>query len=163
MTDMLDRRVEPPVTAPILPGMPTQLDDALSTAALNETERRAVARIVDFLQEELGDDLLAVWLYGSRARGEADPSETDPDRRSDIDLIAILAPGRDAGETSWALRPRWEALVAAEGDSPPYYSLRFYDAAFLRDRRQIRSFFFGEVDRDKIVLAGSDLEGEEYR
>ncbi len=141
----------------------TQLDDALSTATLNETERRAVARIVDFLQEELGSDLLAVWLYGSRARGDADPDETHHDRRSDIDMMAIVASPRDAGEIGWQLRPRWEALVADEGDSPPYYSLRFYDVDFLRDRRRIRSFFFGEVDRDKLVLAGSALEGEEHR
>jgi predicted nucleotidyltransferase len=154
---MLDRRVEPAVTAPILPGMPTQLDDALSTAALNETERRAVARIVDFLEEELGADLLAVWLYGSRARGEADPRETDPDRRSDVDMIAIVASGRDAGEAGWELRPRWEALVAAEGDSPPYYSLRFYDTDFLRERRAIRDFFFAEVDRDRLILHGDGL------
>jgi predicted nucleotidyltransferase len=141
----------------------TQLDDALSMAALNETERRAVARIVDLLQEELGADLLAVWLYGSRARGEADPDETHYDLRSDIDLMAIVAAPLDAGEVSWQLRPRWEALVAEEGDSPPCYSLRFYDVDFLRDRRRIRSFFFGEVDRDKLVLAGGALEGEEDR
>jgi predicted nucleotidyltransferase len=139
--------------------MPTQLADALSTAALNQTERRAIARIVDFMRDELGEDLLAVWLYGSRARGEADPSETDPDRRSDVDLIAIVASGRDAGEVSWALRPRWEALVAAEGDSPVYYSLRFYDAEFLRERRAIRDFFFQEVDRDRLILHGDGLPG----
>lgn len=143
--------------------MASQLADALSAAALNETERRAVGRIVAGLESELGDDLLAVWLYGSRARGEADPTETHHDRRSDIDMMAIVASGRDAGEASWELRPRWEALVVDEGDSPPYYSLRFYDADFLRDRRRIRSFFFQEVDRDKLVLAGGDLEGEEYR
>ena len=143
--------------------MASQLADALSAAALNETERRAVGRIVAGLEFELGDDLLAVWLYGSRARGEADPTETHHDRRSDIDMMAIVASGRDAGEASWELRPRWEALVVDEGDSPPYYSLRFYDADFLRDRRRIRSFFFQEVDRDKLVLAGGDLEGEEYR
>jgi predicted nucleotidyltransferase len=140
-----------------------RLNDTLSAATLNETEERAVARIVAQLEAELGDDLLAVWLYGSRARAEADPSETDPDRRSDIDMIAILAHGRDANEASWELRPRWEALVAAAGDSPVYYSLRFYDIGFLRERRRIRDFFFAEVDRDKIVLAGGDLEGEEYR
>ena len=143
--------------------MAVQLSNVLAGAALNDTERRAVARIVALLEEELGDDLLAVWLYGSRARGEADPNETHYDRRSDIDMIAIVGPGRDAGAVSWELCPRMEAVVAAAGDSPPYYSLRFYDAAFLRDRRRIRSFFFQEVDRDKLVLAGSDLEGEEYR
>ncbi len=145
--------------------MATQLDDALSAAALNETERRVIERLLGSLKAELGDDLLAVWLYGSRARGEADPTETHYDRRSDIDMIAIVAPGRDAGEASWELRPRWEALVAAEGDSPPYYSLRFYDAAFLRERRAIRDFFFQEVDRDKLILHGDALPdyGEQAR
>ena len=149
--------------APILPGVATQLDDALSAAALNETERRVIGRLLGRLQTELGDELLAVWLYGSRARGEADPGETDPDRRSDVDMIVIVGPRRDASGVAWEFRPRLEAIADAEGDSPVYYSLRFYDADFLRDRRRIRDFFFGEVDRDKIVLAGGDLEGEDYR
>lgn len=143
--------------------MQAQLTEALVRAALNETERRAVARIVALLEEDLGDDLLAVWLYGSRARGEADPHETHYDRRSDIDMMAIVGPGRDASAFSWEFTPKLIEAVAAEGDSPPYYSLRFYDADFLRDRRRIRSFFFQEVDRDKLVLAGGDLEGDEYR
>ena len=91
--------------------MPTHLDDTLSAGALNETERRAGARIVARLQAELGDDLLAVWLYGSRAR-EADPYETDPDRRSDVDLLAIIDSSRDTEEAAlWAL-----PMVEAEAD-----------------------------------------------
>ena len=151
------------MTPPILSGVATQLDDALSAAALNETERRMIERLLGRLQTELGSNLLAVWLYGSRARGEADPSESDPDRRSDVDLIAILAPGRNATDAAWQVQPQLEAIADAEGDSPVYYSLRFYDAEFLRERRAIRDFFFQEVDRDKLVLAGGDLDGEEYR
>jgi len=139
-----------------------QLANALAAAALNETERRGVTRIVALLEEELGEDLLAVWLYGSRARGEADPTETHQDRRSDIDMIAILDPRRDAGAFHWDFTPKLIAAVAAEGDSPPYYSMQMIDADWLVDRRRIRSFFFQEVDRDKIVLAGGDLEGDEY-
>jgi predicted nucleotidyltransferase len=139
--------------------MPTRLDDALASAALNGTERRVVEGLVESLRSALGPDLLAIWLYGSRARGEADPDETDHDRRSDIDMIAILGPGRDAAATTWELRPRWEALVAAEGDSPVYYSLRFYDVEFLRRRRAIRDFFFQEVDRDRLILHGDALPG----
>jgi predicted nucleotidyltransferase len=135
----------------------TQLDDVLTTAALSERERRVVERLVVRLREELGSDLRAVWLYGSRARGEADPSETDPDRRSDIDLVAIVDPARNAAEVSWDFAPLLEAIADAEGDSPVYYSLRFYDTDRLRDRRRIRSFFFQEVDRDKLVLHGSAL------
>lgn len=143
--------------------MTTKLDDALSAAALNDTERRAVARIVDRLQAELGEDLLAVWLYGSRARGEADPTETDYDRRSDIDMMAIVAPGRDVSALKWEFTPKLIDAVEAEGDSPPYYSMHMHELEWLIDRRRIRSFFFQEVDRDKLVLAGSDLEGEEFR
>lgn len=139
--------------------MATQLDDTLSAAALNQTERRVVERLLGRLETELGDELLAIWLYGSRARGEADPSETDPDRRSDVDLIAIVGPGRDASEVAWEIRPQLEAVADAEGDSPVYYSLRFYDAEFLADRRAIRDFFFQEVDRDMLILHGDSLPG----
>lgn len=138
--------------------MTAKHDGALSAAALNDTERRLIERIVVRLGEELGDDLLAIWLYGSRARGEADPSETDPDRRSDVDLLAIVDPARDVEVAAqWAL-PMVEAEADAIGDSPVYYSLRVFDTEWLRDRREIRSFFTQEVDRDKLVLWGKPLD-----
>lgn len=143
--------------------MAADLADILETAALNDTERRVVARILDRLGSKIGPDLLAVWLYGSRARGEADPTETDPDLRSDVDLLAIVDSSRDVEElTRWAL-PMVEEEGDAEGDSPVYYSLRVFDTDWLRGRREIRSFFIQEVDRDKLVLAGGRLEGEEYQ
>jgi predicted nucleotidyltransferase len=144
-------------------GVATRLDDPLAAAALSERERRVLRRLVGLLRSELGDDLLAVWLYGSRARGEADPEETHHDRRSDIDLMAILSASRDVSAFKWKFTPKLIELVEAEGDSPPYYSLHMYDADRLRDRRRIRSFFFQEVDRDKIVLAGSALDSAEFR
>jgi len=76
-------------------------EDVLAEAALSARERGVVEHSVDRLQDELGADLLAVWLYGSRARGEADPAETDPDLRSDIDLLAIVDPSRDAAKVGW--------------------------------------------------------------
>jgi predicted nucleotidyltransferase len=139
------------------------LEEALAGAALNDRERRAIARIVALANEELGDDLLGVWLYGSRARGEADPNETHYDRRSDIDMMAIIGPGRDVSAFKREFIPRMIDAVAAEGDSPPYYSFHCHELEWLVDRRRIRSFFFQEVDRDKIVLAGSALDGPEYR
>ena len=117
-----------------------------------------VERVVDRLREELGADLLAIWLYGSRARGEADPTETDPDRRSDVDLLAIVDPSRDAREAGWWALPMVEAEADAIGDSPVYYSLRIFDTAWLGERRAIRSFFTQEVDRDKLVLWGERLD-----
>jgi predicted nucleotidyltransferase len=46
--------------------MPTLADARLSAA-----ERRMLDRFVAVLRERLGDDLISVWLFGSRARGEA--------------------------------------------------------------------------------------------
>lgn len=143
--------------------MGAHLGQTLSTAALNRTERRVVERLVGRLRTELGADLLAVWLFGSRARGEADPNETDPDLRSDVDLLALVDASRDAEELRLWAQPMVEAEADAEGDSPVYYSLRVFDADWLRGRRQIRSFFIQEVDRDKLILAGGRLEGEEYQ
>ena len=143
---------------PILSGMAVQLDNALAEAALNERERRLVERLVARLREELGSDLLGVWLYGSRARGEADPTETDPDLRSDVNLLAIVDSSRDTEAASrWAL-PMVEAEADEIGDSPVYYSLRIFDTEWLRGRREIRSFFTQEVDRDKLVLYGERLD-----
>jgi predicted nucleotidyltransferase len=143
--------------------MAAELDDVLKTAALSETERRVVARILDRLRSRIGADLLAVWLYGSRARGEADPTETDPDLRSDVDLLAIVNSSCDVEELKWWAQPMVEEEGDAEGDSPVYYSLRVFDSDWLRGRRQIHSFFIHEVDRDKLILAGGRLEGEGYQ
>ena len=49
-------------------------------------ERRALLRGVDRLRDEFGDRLIAVWLYGSRARGEAPREWSDVDLRIDAEL-----------------------------------------------------------------------------
>lgn len=133
-------------------------EKALSGAALSAQERDVILRSVSHLRQELGSDLLAVWLYGSRARGEADPTETDPDLRSDIDLMAIVSPSRDVAKVGWEAHEWVEQEAEAAGDSPVYYSLRVFDTDWLGDRRRIRSFFIQEVDRDKVVLHGDVLE-----
>ena len=138
--------------------MATRFDYSLAGVTLSERERRVVERLLARLREELGDDLLAVWLYGSRARGDANIEETDPDRRSDVDLMVIVDPSRGASSFSWEVIPLVNEAADAEGDSPVWYSVLVYDIERLRDRRRIRSFFIQEVDRDKIVLHGSGLE-----
>jgi predicted nucleotidyltransferase len=127
-----------------------QLDSALSAAALSTAERRTVEGIVSALQGELGEDLRAIWLYGSRARGE----RAHPD--SDIDLMVIA----EGGHERYARRAMdVSAEVAyAENESPFTYSVHVHHPEWLRGRREIESFFIAEVDRDKLVLAGGRLE-----
>ncbi len=50
---------------------------------INATEKKVLAQLKDGLAAILGDSLLAVRLYGSRARG-------DFDGRSDIDIAVIV-------------------------------------------------------------------------
>jgi predicted nucleotidyltransferase len=134
------------------------LESPLADAALSDRERMVVASSVSRLRDNLGADLLAVWLYGSRARREADPQETDPDLRSDVDMLAIVAPSLEAAKVGWDAHEWIEEEADGAGDSPVYYSLRVFDTEWLRDRRRIRSFFIQEVDRDKIVLWGGRLD-----
>jgi predicted nucleotidyltransferase len=123
--------------------------DQLKTAQLTESERRVVERFVSRMDNELGDDLRGLWLYGSRARGTAHPE-------SDIDLLVIAEGGRErygriAGDLS-------EEAAIVEGESPFNFSVHVHDSEWLRERRAIESFFIQEVDRDKVVLAGSRLD-----
>lgn len=103
-------------------------------------------RFVLAMREHLGDDLLSVWLFGSRARGE----DTGP--LSDVDLLLVTRSGREDEAAAW----RYLAdLAEEEGLSPVLLSLVVWDPEWLAHRREIRSFFIQEVDRDKIVLHGS--------
>ena len=66
-----DRRGQPRTPASRLcsKAMVTQLSDVLAPASLTHAERRVLERLVERLRDELGSDLHAIWLYGSRARG----------------------------------------------------------------------------------------------
>lgn len=130
--------------------MTAQLESTLAAATLSPAERRTVGRFVGALQGELGDDLVAVWLYGSRARGE----RLHPD--SDVDLL-VIAEGGHERHARRAMDLSEEAAYA-EDQSPFAFSVHVHDREWLRRRREIESFFIAEVDRDKLVLAGSALQ-----
>lgn len=66
----------------------------------------------------LGDGLLAVWLYGSRARGDADLEATDPDLRSDVDLMVIVDPSLGWTTFGGEVIPFVSEAAEAEGESP---------------------------------------------
>jgi predicted nucleotidyltransferase len=129
--------------------MEQTIADRLNAAQLTESERRVVERFASRLDDELGGDLRALWLYGSRARGTRHPE-------SDVDLLVVAEGGRDrygriAGDLS-------EEVAIAEGESPFNYSVHVHDPEWLNGRRAIESFFIQQVDHDKIVLAGSALD-----
>jgi predicted nucleotidyltransferase len=119
----------------------------IEQATLSDAERRALERLPDALADALGDDFVALWLYGSRARGE----EPGPER--DIDLMVVARGGR---REYW--RRVWEVIerLAPEvGADPILFAPHVADPSWIEGRREINSFFIQEVDRDKIVLRGS--------
>ncbi len=130
--------------------MVAQLEDRLARAALSEAERNTVQRFVAMMDDALGDDLRGLWLYGSRARGET------PRQDSDVDLL-VIAKGNREDQRRLAMDLS-EAAALAEDESPFTYSVHVFDPEWLRRRREIESFFIQEVDRDKVILAGSALE-----
>jgi predicted nucleotidyltransferase len=121
------------------------IEDRLAGTSLSPAERRALRRLTELLRERLGHKLHAVWLYGSRARGE----EPGPER--DIDLLVVSDGGLRDLRTIGRIA---DEAAEAEGVSPVYLSLQLYTPEELAQRRGIRSFFIQEVDRDKIVLFG---------
>jgi predicted nucleotidyltransferase len=113
----------------------------IAEATLTRAERDALQRFVSLLAASLGDDLEAVWLYGSRARGEA------PHAESDIDVIVLTR----AGEADSMLATRAALDCGAAGlRIAPITTTR----KWIEERRAIDSFFIREIDRDKIVLFG---------
>jgi predicted nucleotidyltransferase len=116
----------------------------LEQAALSDAERRVLERFVERIAEDPELDVRSVWLYGSRARGERH-------EESDIDVLVVTPNGRDDRDRLYALL---DPLTAEEGFTPFLVSLQVWDPEWLENRREIKSFFMQEVDRDKIVLAG---------
>ena len=121
---------------------------SLAEASLSADERAVLERYVAKLRSELANELKGVWLFGSRARGDAYSAE------SDVDVLVLV---KDA---SWDGRMRVRGLLdeaARELDLealPWSFSVHVHDEKWLRQRREIRSFFVAEVDRDKITISG---------
>jgi len=122
----------------------------LADTSLRSDERPLLDRFLADLRAGLGDDLHAVWLFGSRARGE-EPIGED----SDVDLLVLV---RDA---SWEGKGRVHAVLATAARDVGLegldwsFSVHVRTSEWLAGRREIRSFCMAEVDRDKVVLYGS--------
>ena len=122
---------------------------ALAETSLSADERALVERFVQELRARLGGRLYAVWLFGSRARGE------QPAAESDVDVLVLV------DDASWdgrmLVRKMLDDAARELGlDALTWsFSVHVHTPAWLAQRREIKSFFIAEVDRDKVVLGGS--------
>jgi predicted nucleotidyltransferase len=119
---------------------------ALAETSLSGDERALMERFVEQLRTRLGGQVHAVWLFGSRARGERASAD------SDVDVLVLV------DDASWDGRMLVRRLLddAARDlglDALTWsFSVHVHTQAWLAQRREIRSFFIAEVDRDKVVL-----------
>jgi predicted nucleotidyltransferase len=121
----------------------------LSQASLSTDERALLARFAAELSSEKDMEPHAIWLFGSRARGE------QPGEDSDVDVLVLVE------DASWEGKMRVHAAFQAASRALDLqaltwsFSVHINTPAWLEQRRGINSFFIAEVDRDKIVLSGS--------
>jgi predicted nucleotidyltransferase len=122
---------------------------SLADASLAPDEQALLERFVAVLEQQLKDEVHAVWLFGSRARGE------EPSQDSDVDVLVLV------DDASWDGRMRVRGMLddAARElglDALTWsFSVHVQTLEWLAQRREIESFFIAEVDRDKIALCGS--------
>lgn len=120
----------------------------LAETSLGADERALIERFVEELRLRLKDELHAVWLFGSRARGEG------PSQESDVDLLVLV------DDASWDGRMLVRKMLddaARELGLQALtwsFSVHVHTPGWLAQRREIRSFFIAELDRDKVLLCG---------
>jgi predicted nucleotidyltransferase len=121
----------------------------LADASLAADEQTLLERFIEELRERMGDELHAVWLFGSRARGE----QPAPD--SDVDVLVLV------DDASWDGRMRVRSMLDDAARKLGLealtwsFSVHVHTRSWLAQRREIESFFIAEVDHDKIALCGS--------
>jgi predicted nucleotidyltransferase len=120
----------------------------LAESTLSPDERLLLERFAAELERRLAGNLHAVWLFGSRARGERRGVD------SDVDVMVLVE------DASWdgkmGVRELLDEVAGVLGLSAVAweFSVHVHTPAWLAQRREIESFFIAEVDRDKISLSG---------
>ena len=121
----------------------------LSQASLSVEERALLERFASELRSRHDGEPQAVWLFGSRARGE----EVRED--SDVDVLVLTE------DASWDGKVRIHAALQTAARALGLealtwsFSIHVNTPDWLAQRRKVHSFFIAEIDRDKIPLSGT--------
>ncbi len=110
---------------------------------LTDVEQRAAADFVDRVRQRFDGQLIAALLFGSRARGEAEPD-------SDMDVLVVLSSAEP--EIRREIR-HLAAEVWLEHDI--YLSTRVWSEAHWQRLRKLRTLLYQNIHRDGISLLGA--------
>lgn len=111
---------------------------------LSETERKAVSSFVKQLEENLGDHIVDIRLFGSKVRG-------DFRKDSDIDIF-ILVKERSSDIEDMVS----EIEVNHDIDYGLPLSTVLYSLFEYQKNKELGSFFFENVEKEGVVLYGKD-------
>jgi len=113
----------------------------LETIALTKREKEALRNFVEMLHQSLGENLVRIILFGSKARGEAK-------RGSDIDLLVIVQERNLSTEKMVIAQiTETELHYNIYRLSPIIYSVRDYE-----ERKKIGTPFISEIESDGVTL-----------
>jgi len=122
---------------------------SLADTSLEADERELLEGLVKELGARLGERLHAVWLFGSRARGER------PSPESDVDVLVLV------DDASWEGKQVVHDILGEVAHDLGLqavtwsFSIHINTPAWLEQRRNVGSFFIAEVDRDKVPVGES--------
>jgi uncharacterized protein len=109
-------------------------------ASLSEQEAAALDAYAAALQAHFGEQLVDVWLFGSRARGDAHAD-------SDIDVLVVLD-DPDAQALSEARACGFDILLTHD----VFLSIRAMSRQQLQELAELGSLFYRTLMRDSIAL-----------
>ena len=106
---------------------------------LNKTEKNVVTSFVKELKKKVGDDIIAIRLFGSKVRG-------DFEKDSDIDIFILVKSKEETRDriSDIAADYVYEYNVPL---APVVYSVFEYEK-----NRDLGSFFFEQVEREGVPL-----------
>jgi predicted nucleotidyltransferase len=103
-------------------------------------ESAAIDEYAKSLRQSLGHQLVGLWLFGSKARGDFDPD-------SDIDLLIVLKTVQP--ETRWQI---WGLGSDISLEYDVLLNTHIIDAARWDDEHQYRGTLWREIERDGVPL-----------
>ncbi len=104
----------------------------------------AACRVAQIAREVYGEDLVEVWFYGSRARGDWKPD-------SDLDLLMLLAEGDEPRHYRWRVLPELRMELRRRFEYLTQNMISLY-AAFPEQLRSWDTTFYRSVRRDAIRI-----------
>lgn len=108
---------------------------------LSAHESAAVSEYVSHLHQALGHELVELWLFGSKARGESGPD-------SDIDLLVVLTTVQP--EVRWHI---WELGSDISLEYDVLLNVHIIDAARWDQEHRYCGTLWREIERDGVPLS----------